>query len=144
MPVPDSVLPAQGGGLVSAVSKTKDLVRKDIAVDLLEKNPFNPNKMGKREFDLLVDNIQKTGMTDAVMVRPLPKAKGDKVQHYRIVGGHHRFEAALYLGFAEIPCTIVQHDDFDEDQEQFQLVRMNMIRGRMDPQAFFDLYNNLA
>ena len=63
---------------------------------------------------------------------------------FRIVGGHHRFDAAAYLGLEEVPVTVIMDDAFDEDQERFQLVRMNMIRGKLDPQAFFDLYNSLA
>ena len=63
---------------------------------------------------------------------------------YRIVGGHHRFDAAAYLGLEDVPVTVIMDDSFDEDQERFQLVRMNMIRGKLDPQAFFDLYNSLA
>jgi ParB/RepB/Spo0J family partition protein len=123
---------------VGAVSKTKKLDRKDIPVHLLEKNEHNPNKMSKREFDLLVDNIETTGLTDPVLVRPI-----QGTDRYRIVGGHHRCEAALFLGFEEVPCTILP-DDFDEKQEQFQLVRMNMIRGKLDPNAFFNLYSKLS
>ena len=63
---------------------------------------------------------------------------------FRIVGGHHRFDAAAYLGLEDVPVTVIMDDAFDEDQERFQLVRMNMIRGKLDPQAFFDLYNSLA
>ena len=63
---------------------------------------------------------------------------------FRIVGGHHRFDAAAYLGLEDVPVTVIMDDSFDEDQERFQLVRMNMIRGKLDPQAFFDLYNSLA
>lgn len=123
---------------MSAIEKTKKIVRKDIDVGLLTKRADNPNQMSDREFDLLVDNLQRTGMTDPIFVRPLEDG------NYRIVGGHHRLDAALYLGFTEVPCTIVDHDDFDDDAETFQVVRMNVIRGRMDPGSFFSLYESLS
>jgi hypothetical protein len=117
--------------------------------------------MSGREFDLLCDNMEKTGITDAILVRPLDLktlqkmaiahdgaaliAALDKADaRFRIVGGHHRFDAAAYLGFETVPCTIITDVGFDEEQEQFQIVRMNAIRGRMDPQAFFEMYQKLA
>lgn len=121
---------------MSAETKTKELKRLDVAIDLLVENERNPNKMSKRAFDLLVDNIQKTGLTDAILVRPL---KGGK---YRIVGGHHRYKAAYFLGMETVPVTVMG-DDFDEDQENFQLVRMNMIRGKLDIQAMQGLMEAL-
>jgi hypothetical protein len=123
---------------VGAHEKTKNLVRKDLPVGLLVKNEMNANKMGTREFDLLVDNLERTGLTDPILVRPVSGGK------YRIVGGHHRFDAAVYLGFDEVPCTIIKDASFDEDQEKFQLVRMNAIRGKLDPTAFFNLYQSLS
>lgn len=113
------------------------LERKDLDVGLLEENPDNPNEMSARAFDLLVDNIQKTGLTEAIVVRPV----GDK---YRIVSGHHRFKAALYLGYENVPCVVITDPEFDDEAERFQLVRMNVIKGKMDPQAFYDLYQQVA
>jgi hypothetical protein len=123
---------------MSAETKTQKLRRVNLPIGQLEKNKHNPNKMKSREFDLLVDNIQTTGLTDPVLVRQITKTR------YRIVGGHHRFDAAAFLGFETVPCTIIDDPDFDEDAEKFQLVRMNMIRGKMDPQAFFDLYESVS
>jgi hypothetical protein len=123
---------------VTAMDKTGTLERKDLPVELLVPNADNPNKMRAREFDLLCDNLEQTGITDPILVRPLGDGK------YRIVGGHHRFDAANFLGFTQVPCTIITDPDFDEEAERFQLVRMNVIRGRMDPQAFYELYLKVA
>ena len=146
---------------MNASLRTEKLLRLDLPVTQLLKNDANPNKMSAREFDLLIDNIEHTGLTDPILVRPLDyeavfeiASKFDMPDletvitkeelKFRIVGGHHRFDAAAYLGFEDVPCTVIIDDDFDEDAEKFQLVRMNMIRGKLDPQAFFDLYNSLA
>lgn len=147
---------------MSAFDKTTALVRCDLAVTALVKNDKNPNKMKAREFDLLCDNLEQTGITDPILVRPLDldafQAVVEEVAHpseieaivaanglkFRIVGGHHRYDAAVYLGFDTVPCTVIMDPAFDDEAETFQLVRMNMIRGRLDPQSFFDLYNQMS
>jgi hypothetical protein len=123
---------------VSAIDKTKALKRLVVPVDQLEPNPNNPNKMKPSEFNLLVDNLQRTGLTDAILVRRLGKDR------YRIVGGHHRWEAARYLEFSEVPICVIDDPDFDDDAETFQVVRMNVIHGRMDPTAFTALYEQMS
>jgi hypothetical protein len=128
---------------MTAIDKTKSLVRQDIPIGQLVKNEANPNRMGQRDFDLLVDNLEQTGITDPILVRPLKVKKGEPPR-YRIVGGHHRFDAAAFLGFETVPCTVITDPGFDDDAERFQMVRMNVIRGRIDAQAFFDLYQQLA
>jgi len=120
-----------------SVDKTESLERLDVGVDLLIPNDKNPNKMNSREFDLLCDNIQRVGITDAILVKP----DGDK---YRIIGGHHRWEAAKYLDFENVPVTVITDPDFDEEMETFQLVRHNAIHGKLDPQSFVDLYYEYA
>lgn len=123
---------------MSAIDKTKALKRLVVPVDQLEPNPNNPNKMKPSEFNLLVDNLQRTGLTDAILVRRLGKDR------YRIVGGHHRWEAARYLEFSEVPICVIDDPDFDDDAETFQVVRMNVIHGRMDPTAFTALYEQMS
>lgn len=122
----------------TAEERTKSLERKDLPLDKLVENTHNPNKMKAREFDLLCDNLQKTGLTDPILVKPIEGGM------YRIVGGHHRARAAQYLGFTDVPCTIITDPHFDEDMENFQLVRMNVIHGRLDPEAFLHLYEQVA
>lgn len=145
---------------MNALEKTQNLVREDIPVDQLVKNEANPNKMNQRSFDLLVDNIQKTGLTDPILVCPVDydaafevlKTEGAPLVHpddgsplkFRVVGGHHRLDAAVYLQFDMVPCTIILDPEFDEEQENFQIVRMNVVRGKLDPAAFFQMYQKVA
>ena len=126
---------------MTAIAKTKSLLRLTVPMGQLVKNTANPNKMTKREFDLLCDNIERTGLTDAILVREIDPGKGGP--RYRIVGGHHRYDAAAYLGLEEVPITVLSVE-FDDEQETFQLVRMNAIRGKLDPTAFFKLYSQLS
>lgn len=123
---------------MDAIERTNSLERKDISLNLIVGNENNPNKMTSREFDLLCDNINKTGITDPILVR---KTGDDK---YRIIGGHHRYKAAKYLGFDKIPATIIVDPEFDEEMEEFQLIRHNAIHGSLDPQMFLNLYGKYA
>ena len=148
---------------MGAQAKTDKLIRLHrCPLHLMVKNDKNPNKMRPREFDLLCDNMNSTGWTDPILARPLDHKKLAKVftsvganedaiveamlsgdMKVRIIGGHHRYDAASYLGFEEGPVTIIMDPDFDDDMETFQVVRMNAIHGKMDPTAFMDLLGDL-
>jgi hypothetical protein len=121
-----------------AIDRTQKLDRVFLPTEKLEGNLKNPNEMSDAEFNLLCDNVEKMGMTDPILVRPLEHGR------FRIVGGHHRWEVAKVLGFKEVPCTVVTDPNFDDDQEQFQVVRMNTIRGKISPQKFINMYLSLS
>lgn len=109
-----------------------------LSVDILHGNDWNPNKQKDLTFNKLVENMQEIGFVEPVMVRPHP----EKEEEYEIVSGHHRVEAAKIVGYTEVPC-IVQLD-FDEDMAKVQLVRMNVLRGELDPMKFTKLFNDMA
>lgn len=122
----------------TAQEKTDELERLSIAIDELAFNPRNPNAMRDAEFNMLCDNIERTGFTDPALVRRCPDGK------YRVVGGHHRVQAAKILGFTVVPCTVISDPAFDDEMEEFQLVRHNVIKGKLDPQKFFSLYSRYS
>lgn len=121
----------------TAIEKTQQVKRVNLAIDLLDKNEHNPNEMGPNEFNLLYRNMELTGITDPILVRELPTGR------FRIVGGHHRYEAAKLLEFAEVPCTVITDPSFDDDMEKYQVVRMNMIKGKLNPKKFLALYDSM-
>lgn len=105
-----------------------------VKIDLLVPNPENPNKMSKRQFNMLVDNLQRVGLTDPILVKPLEDGR------YLIVGGEHRWKAAKFLEYTEVPVTIV---DLDEDEVRFQTMRHNLIKGKLDAEKFLDMYGKV-
>lgn len=109
----------------------------NVDIGLVDENPLNPNKMSGRQFDLLVANIAETGFTEAVVVRPVDG-------RYRIISGHHRFKAAQYLNYQKIPVAINHDPDLSDAAEEFQLIKMNAIKGKLDPTAFVKLYEKHA
>lgn len=114
----------------------------DIPIEDLIPDEENPNVQKDAVFNNLVENIAEIGMVEPIMVAPYFE-NGKRVEgKYRIISGHHRYEACKVLEYETIPCVV--QEDFDEDMAKFQLVRMNMLRGELDPIKFTKLYNRMA
>ncbi len=120
------------------MSQFKELVRENLPIDSLTTQSVNPNKMAPKEFNLLCDNMERVGFIDPIFVRKVDDTE------YRVIGGHHRLDAAKLLGYENVPCTIIEGEGYDEDWEKFQVVRMNTIKGSLDPQAFLKMYEDLG
>ncbi len=124
--------------MVDAIELTKAHERIDIPVEKLLPNKDNPNVMTDAEFNMLYDNIEQMGLTDPILVRPIEDGM------YRVVGGHHRLEVAKLQDFETVPCTVIKNEQFDDDMEEFQMVRMNVIHGQMAPEKFLKMYEKLS
>ena len=114
--------------------KSKKLGYEEIDIELIDYNKWNPNEMGKAKFNLLCDNIKRLGLT-----KPLEVVKTG--ERYRVVDGEHRLKACEILGKKKIFCCIL---DLDEDMQRFQTMRMNMIRGKIDPVKFTRLVDSMS
>lgn len=108
-----------------------------LPLDKIVLNEWNPNVQKDSVFNALVENIKEIGMVEPLMVMP-PDADGN----YKLVSGEHRFEACKILGMDTIDAYVM--DDFDEDMAKFQLVRMNVLKGSLDPVKFTKLFDDMA
>lgn len=117
----------------------QDIVRMDLELGQLREWKGNPNSMDENEFRLLVENIIEVGFIDPVT------AVEQEDGTYLIIGGAHRWKAAKELGMDTIPVDVVQGEQWDDaDLVKFQNVRLNVIHGKMDPEKFLNLYNEMA
>ena len=108
-----------------------------IPVDKVKPNPWNPNVQKDKVFNALCENIKEIGMVEPIMVT------GEQEDGlYMVISGEHRWEACKALGYDEIPAYI--KEDFDEDATNFQTVRMNLVKGEIDPVKFTKLYDKMA
>lgn len=107
-----------------------------IPIELLVEAPWNPQKMTDREFNALVENIRQVGLIDPLQVVPLPDGR------YRVIGGNHRLQALRILEYDHVQCVICE--DFDEDISKLQSVRMNVIHGKLDPERFIRLHDEMV
>lgn len=113
------------------------LVR-NIPLDQIDKNPWNPNSMGGPSFDRLVKEIRDVGMIDPVQVVPWHG-------RFRLIGGEHRAEAMRVLGHTEVPCVVLDEERWqDEDLQKLVTVRLNVLKGKLDPTRFTALYDEMA
>jgi uncharacterized ParB-like nuclease family protein len=120
-----------------------DIVRIEVSPDDLRVNNWNPNEMAEKEFELLKEQIAEVGFIDPPTVVEV-EGEGGEV-YYRLIGGAHRARAAQELGLKKIPVDVLQGDRWrDEDLQKFQTVRLNILHGKMKPEKFVSLYNQMA
>lgn len=93
-----------------------------IALDKLEFHPDNPNKQSKVNFAKLVCNIERTGRYEPLVVRP----SQNKMGHFQIINGHHRFRALARFGYKSADCMVW---DVDDEQTDILLATLNRLGG---------------
>ncbi len=110
-----------------------------ISVDKIHPNDWNPQNQDELTFQRLCDEIRDVGFVDPLEVVPIEG--GD----YRILGGEHRWQAAKVVGLEELPCAVLVDEKWqDEDLQKFTTVRLNVLKGKMDPEKFAKLYQEMA
>ena len=110
----------------------------NLPISRVKPNTFNPNTQSEEVFNALVENIREIGMVEPILVVPDSQSDGD----YVVISGEHRLEACRVLGYETIPAIIRQ--EFDEDMQKFQTVRMNVLKGKLDPVKFTKLFDDMA
>jgi len=93
-----------------------------VPADKVVCNGYNPNKVARRELDLLELSIREDGVTQALVV--YHDVGADK---YVIVDGFHRYVVLVRLGCAEIPVVVI---DKDLRNRMASTVRHNRARGK--------------
>lgn len=112
---------------------------KTVSVESLEPNSWNAQTQDPATFNRLREEIRKYGCIDPIEVIPLDSGK------YRIIGGEHRWRACLAEDVKEVPVIALTDAQWkDEDLQKFVTVRLNTIRGKIDPEKFAKLYNEMA
>lgn len=110
-----------------------------IPLELLVEAEWNPNEMDEKTFNRLVDELREVGLIDPIQVVPLEDGR------YRVIGGNHRVRAARVLGWEEIDCVVLTDKKFQsEDLQKFLTVRLNVLRGKINPEKFIGLYNEMV
>lgn len=115
---------------------------RDIVLSELRPNGWNPQVMSDKEFNALAESMQE-GMIDPIQVVPLENDSNGK--QYVILGGEHRFKVAETLGWETIPAIVLTAEKFqDEDLQKFITLRMNVIHGKINPEKFRDMYEQMV
>lgn len=117
---------------------------------LVAEAPWNPNDQEAEIFNALVESIEDIGMVENVaLVKVGALSDHDRERlpegtEYIAVSGNHRVRAAFMLDpDGEIPAVVLS-DDIDIGKLKAITVRMNVIRGKLDPVKFTQLFNEVA
>lgn len=110
----------------------------------LHLNSWNPNVQSEITFNELVETIAEEGFDHPLTVCPIqPEEYEDgwpPGDHYVIIGGEHRFKAALHHELPELPCHVYF---WDEVTQKTKTMRKNLLTGSTDPRKFTNLVNSL-
>lgn len=111
----------------------------------LVKNSSNPNEQDERTFNALCQSIQDEGWVEPMAtVVPELAEDGSLTGKYQIVGGHHRHDATLVLGIEDGPCWVLDPEKFDQDRQNWTMVKVNILKGKLNPSKFTKLYNDMV
>lgn len=108
---------------------------KMVSIDILEPNPWNPNRMTMELFKKELASIRRWGMVVPIIVRPL---RGGT---YQIIDGEQRWKAATDLELLEVPVWDIG-DVSDADAKQLTIV-LNELHGSYEPELMRPLLRDL-
>jgi hypothetical protein len=121
------------------MTAAKKLDLRYIPIDLIHPNNWNPQGQDELTFQRLCDEIRDVGFVDPLEVVPMDDGT------YRIIGGEHRWQAGKVVGLEELPCAVMMDAKWqDEDLQKFATVRLNVLKGKLDPEKFAKLYGEMA
>lgn len=72
----------------------------NVSVELLRKNPWNTNRVSADHETKIRNSLARNGMFKPILVREVAGVAG-----YEIIGGEHRWEQAVELGYTEVPIA---------------------------------------
>lgn len=111
---------------------------KQVEIDKIKPNPWNPNRMDKETFESLKESIRHSNLLEENPI--LVRESGDG---YEIVDGEERWSVAKKLGYKTIPIKIETLDDFEAKR---RTVILNKDRGTIDyfplGKIFYELSRN--
>lgn len=109
----------------------------EIPIEKLQPNDWNPNEMPTKLLNSLASNIEERGFLQPILVVD----NGDGT--YKIIDGEHRYHALKLLDKKTAHCVVVDSDKWSEDDQKFQTVFMNQVRGRLSKTKLRNLVRDL-
>lgn len=114
-----------------------------VGVELIDPNPWNPNRQNDDEFTAELQSIETFGFIAPIIVRPKPEhdlLDIDPRPRFEVIDGEHRLRAALQLEHATVPAVVL---DLTDVQAKKLTVVMNETRGKADPALLGKLFADL-
>jgi ParB-like chromosome segregation protein Spo0J len=113
-----------------------------VSVKKLRPNPSNDNKESSFQFGKLIETIKKDGFAQPITVRSGDTKGKFRDGLYEIIGGEHRWKAALELGMLEVPV----HDlgCISDLKAKKILLGLNKLHGESDMDKLSALLRDIA
>jgi len=110
--------------------------------------PWNPNVQDEVAFNLLLESLDELGLAENVVVFPMEfMDEAFQAEHadkqWVSVSGEHRAKGVAVIDPDSLINAFVL-DNPDLDKIKALTVRFNVLRGKLDPKAFTDLYDEVA
>jgi len=106
---------------------------KEIPTDKIDLNPWNPNEMTDGQLQHLIEEYNRIGYLQPILVRP----KGDR---YEVIDGEHRFRAYKSLVRPTIQAVVKEMDD---KTAKLTTININKIKGADNPLKQAELLKDL-
>ena len=107
---------------------------REISVEKLTPNPWNPNRMSDEMRAKLKAYIEREGFVEPIVVRRKDGA-------FEILGGFHRWGIAKELQYETVPCVVL---DLDDRRAKVLSVNLNEMKGQSLPNLLADLVHDLS
>ena len=90
------------------------MTTQQLSPELLSPNDYNPNRMSDTEFAELVTEVRHLGrLPKPLVIRP-------NGEGFVIIDGEHGWRAAKEVGLSEIPCEVIDVDDFEAMRQTYK------------------------
>ena len=106
---------------------------KNISIDSIVPNTYNPNIVPEDILAKLRAEIAQKGLCEPIIVRSSGSG-------YIIVDGEHRWQVCKELGFQEIPCIVQEYSD---NEAKIKTLQLNYLRGSAVPIKLASLIHSL-
>src|SRR5271169_5314611 len=125
-PAVDTMTPLPNFDPIAVGDEVAGLSSKMIAVGSIGVPPERMRKLRHELVDKLAKSIEKEGLLQPIIVRPLPDHRG-----YVLIAGHHRLEAVRKLKHDTIRAEILE--GLSADQARVAEIDENLIRADLTP-----------
>jgi len=115
--------------------KEQKIITKEIDLNNIVPNKFNPNVMPKGTYKKLLSSLKLIGLLSPITVRYL-----DKEYVYEIIDGQHRVQALKELGYKKATCIIKECTD----EEVKEIIFASGIKGKHDSYKSLEIIEELG
>ncbi len=112
----------------------KELEIKNLPIDKVRANSWNPNQMDAKTMAKLKSDIQRRGFVQPILVR---QTNDDE---WEIIDGYHRWSVLHELGYKEVPAIVI---DMDDTEAKLKTIQLNYMRGNAVPIRLANLIHDL-